>query len=221
MSNIEPEDDSNSEDDWILSACIAIVKPTEGIVEDVDEEKELVESKFEKMDNQDDIRIAYAKLYKVLEKHEKMYRLASKKLSDVEVEWEELSIKFEEAIQTIWALRFKNNFLAERTKKLEAELFQVRAQLERTSSAKLDEMLSLQKSASDQTGLGYVRTYVFHMLRTYVMILCNWLILWQNTLYLYLARLRMCLNTSRNYVSRSSVEAFKSIQEIKQKVKIH
>ena len=45
--------------------------------------------------------------------------------------------------------------MAEKTKKLEAELFQVRAQLERTSSAKLDEMLSIQKSASDQTGLGY------------------------------------------------------------------
>ena len=36
-----------------------------------------------------------------------------------------------------------------------------------------------------------VRTYVFHMLRTYVLILCNWLILWQNTLYLYLGRIRM------------------------------
>ena len=35
------------------------------------------------------------------------------------------------------------------------ELFQVRAQLKRTSSAKLDEMLSFQKSASDRTGLGY------------------------------------------------------------------
>ena len=45
--------------------------------------------------------------------------------------------------------------MAEKTKKLEAELFQVRAQLERTLSAKLDEMLSLQKSASDRTGLGY------------------------------------------------------------------
>ena len=45
--------------------------------------------------------------------------------------------------------------MAEKTKKLKAELFQVRAQLERTSSAKLDEMLSLQKSASDQIGLGY------------------------------------------------------------------
>ena len=45
--------------------------------------------------------------------------------------------------------------MAENTKKLEAELFQVRAQLERTSSAKLDEMLSIQKSASNRTGLGY------------------------------------------------------------------
>ena len=45
--------------------------------------------------------------------------------------------------------------MAEKTKKLEAELFQVRAQLERTSSAKLDEMLSFQKSSSDRTGLGY------------------------------------------------------------------
>ena len=52
-------------------------------------------------------------------------------------------------------MRFKNNFLTERTKKLEVELSQVKAQFERTSSAKLDEMLSLQKSASDRTGFGY------------------------------------------------------------------
>ena len=52
-------------------------------------------------------------------------------------------------------MRFENNFLVENTKKLEGELFQVKAQLERTSSAKLDEMLSLQKFASDRTGLGY------------------------------------------------------------------
>ena len=45
--------------------------------------------------------------------------------------------------------------MVEKTKKFEAELFQVRAQLERTLSAKLDEMLSLQKSSSNQTGLGY------------------------------------------------------------------
>ena len=45
--------------------------------------------------------------------------------------------------------------MVKKTKKHEAELLQVRAQLERTSSAKLDEMLSLQKSAFDRTSLGY------------------------------------------------------------------
>ena len=97
LSDIEPKDDSNNEDDGILNAFTTTVNPTEGIVEDVDEEEELVESNFEKMDEQDDIHTAYAKLYKVLEKHEKMYKLASKKLSDVELEREELSTKFDEA----------------------------------------------------------------------------------------------------------------------------
>ena len=64
-------------------------------------------------------------------------------------------MKVDKANQTIGTLRFENNFLAEKNKKLEVELFQIRAQLERTSSAKLDEMLSLQKSASDRTDLGY------------------------------------------------------------------
>ena len=50
LSDTEPEDDSNNEDDGILNAFTATVNPTEGIVEDVDEEKELVESKFEKID---------------------------------------------------------------------------------------------------------------------------------------------------------------------------
>ena len=88
-----------------------------------------------------------------------MYRLATKKLNEVELEREEISTKFDETNQTIGVLRFENNFLAEKTKKLEAKIFQVRAQLERTSSAKLDEMFSLQKSAFDRTGLGYNFSY--------------------------------------------------------------
>ena len=90
-----------------------------------------MESKFEKMDDQDDIHTAYEKLYKISEKHEKLYRLTTKKLSDVELDCEELSTKFDKANQTIRALSFENNFLAEKTKKLEVDLFQVRAQLER------------------------------------------------------------------------------------------
>ena len=38
-----------------------------------------------------------------------------------------------------------------------------------------------------------VRTHAFHLLGTYVNILCNWLIFWQNAFYLYLGRSRMFL----------------------------
>ena len=53
LSDTKPEDDFDNEDDGILNAFTATVNPTEGIVEDVDEEEELVESKFEKMDEQE------------------------------------------------------------------------------------------------------------------------------------------------------------------------
>ena len=67
LSNTEPEIESEDSDDkGILSAFIATVDPIKGVIEAVDEEKDLVESKFEKMDDQDDIHTAYAKLYKVL-----------------------------------------------------------------------------------------------------------------------------------------------------------
>ena len=54
LSDTEPEDDE------ILNTFTATVNPTEGIVEDVDKEEDLVESKFEKMDEQDDIHTTYA-----------------------------------------------------------------------------------------------------------------------------------------------------------------
>ena len=73
-SDIEPEDDSDNEDDGILNAFTATVNLTDGIVEDVVEEEELVESKFKKMDDQDDIYTAYEKLYKISERHEKLYK---------------------------------------------------------------------------------------------------------------------------------------------------
>ena len=123
LSDTEPKDDSDNDDEGILNAFTTTLNATKGIVEEVDEEEDLVESKFEKMDKQDDIHTAYAKLYKVFEKHKKLYRLATKKLSDVELEREEISTKFDETNQSIGALKFENNFLAEKTKKLEAELF--------------------------------------------------------------------------------------------------
>ena len=156
LSDIEPEADSNNSDqDGIVSDFTTTVESLEEVVALIDEEEELMESKFKKMDEQDGIHTAYSKLYKVSEKHEKFYRLATRKLSEVELEREELSTKVDEANQTIKALRFENNFLAKKTKKLGVELSQVKAQLKRTSSAKLDEMLNVQKPASNKTSLGY------------------------------------------------------------------
>ena len=123
LSDIELEIESNdNNDEGILSAFTVTVDPIEGVTETEDDDEDLVVSKFEKMDKQDDIYIAYAKVYKVSEKHEKLYRLATKKLSDVELDREELSTKVDETNQTIGVLQFKNKFLAERIKKLEAEL---------------------------------------------------------------------------------------------------
>ena len=53
--------------------------------------------------------------------------MATRKINEVELECEELSTKVDEVNQTIGALRFENNLLVEKTKKLDAELFQVRA----------------------------------------------------------------------------------------------
>ena len=58
LSNTELEDDSNNEDNEILNAFTATINPTDGIVKDVVKEEELVESKFEKMDDQDNIHTA-------------------------------------------------------------------------------------------------------------------------------------------------------------------
>ena len=156
LSDMEPKANSDESDqDGIVNAFTSTVESTEEVVDVIDEEEELMESKFEKMDDQDDIHTTYTKMYKVSEKYEKLYKLATRKFSEVELEHEELSTKVDEANQTIGTLRFENNLLVEKTKKLDAELFQVRAQLERTSSSKLNEMINFQKSTFDKIGLGY------------------------------------------------------------------
>ena len=58
-----------------------------------------------------------------------------------------------------------------------------------------------------------VKTYVFHMLGTYVTILCNWLILQQNTLYLYLGRSRMCLILQETLFQIQMLKSWKSVQD--------
>jgi len=51
LSDTEPEDDSDNEDDGILNAFTATVNPTKGIDKEVDDEEDLEDSKFKKMDD--------------------------------------------------------------------------------------------------------------------------------------------------------------------------
>ena len=51
LSDTDLEDDSDNKDDRILNSFTTTINPTDGIVENVVEEEELVESKFEKMDD--------------------------------------------------------------------------------------------------------------------------------------------------------------------------
>ena len=58
-----------------------------------------------------------------------------------------------------------------------------------------------------------VGTYVIHLLGTYVTILYNWLIFWQNTLYLYLGRSRMCLILQETMFQDLVLKTCKSVQD--------
>ena len=87
LSDIEPEADSeDSDQEGTFMAFTSTIESSNESEEPVDEGEEPMESKFEKMDEDDDIHTAYSKLYKNFEKHEKLYRLATRKLSEVELE---------------------------------------------------------------------------------------------------------------------------------------
>ena len=65
-------------------------------------------------------------------------------------------VKLDETTRLVETLAVENTSLEEKVKNLEVKLSQARTQIERMSSAKLDEVLSVQKPSSNKTGLGYV-----------------------------------------------------------------
>ena len=68
-----------------------------------------------------------------------------------------------DANELITAMKIENMSLIEKVKSLEFELLVTREQIGRTSSFKLDNMLSVQKSTFDKNGLGYVKSSLSFM----------------------------------------------------------
>ena len=56
-------------------------------------------------------------------------------------------------------------------------------------------------------------TYAIHLLGIYITILCNCLILWQNALYMYLGRSRICLILQETVFQDQVLKSYESVQE--------
>ena len=87
MSDTEPKANfDESDQDGIVSAFTSTVESSKEVVDLIDEE---------------DVHTTYAKLYRVSEKHEKLYQLATRKLNEVELEREQLSTKLIKLIKPL------------------------------------------------------------------------------------------------------------------------
>ena len=79
-----------------------------------------------------------------------------KKINPLEQEKKNLLLKLFDANELLNSVKIENMTLLEKVKSLELELFVAREQIDRTSTSKLDDMLNVQKSIYDKTGLGFV-----------------------------------------------------------------
>ena len=125
-------------------------------------DKVIVESASNSGDSFDDevpkkltLQEAYDKLCTKFIKAEKTSYLCRKELNVVKTKKVELLVKLDETTRLVETLVMENTSLEEKVKNLEVELIQARTQMERVSSAKLDEVLSAQKPTSNKTDLGY------------------------------------------------------------------
>ena len=82
--------------------------------------------------------------------------LCLKKINTLELEKKIFLLKLFDANELLNSIKIKNISLLEKVKSLELELSVARDQIDRTSTSKLYEMLHVQKSISDKTGLGFV-----------------------------------------------------------------
>ena len=105
-----------------------------------------------------DIQEAYNKLCKVVTKDAMSVELGLKKIASLELDKNNLLVNLFIVTELLNNVKFENILLLEKIKNLEHELFVAREQTNRSASSKLDHLLSVQKSLSDKTGLGFVES---------------------------------------------------------------
>ena len=109
-------------------------------------DKVIVESASDSEDSSDDevpkkltLQEAYDKLCIEFIKSEKTSHLCRKEFNEVKID---MLVKLDETTRLVETLVVENTLLEKKVKNIEVELSQARTQIERMSSAKLDEVLS-------------------------------------------------------------------------------
>ena len=105
-----------------------------------------------------DLQEAYNKLYKVAAKDAISVELGLKKIASLELDKKNLLVNLFDATELLNNVKIENMLLLEKVKNLEHELSVAREQTDRSASSKLDYMLSVQKSPSNKTSLGFVES---------------------------------------------------------------
>ena len=112
-------------------------------------------SSFDEVPKKMTLQEAYDKLCTEFIKSEKTSYLCRKEFNEVKTEKADLLVKLDKTTRLVETLILENTSLEEKVKNLKVELSQAKTQIDRMSSAKLDEVLSVQKPISDKIGLGY------------------------------------------------------------------
>ena len=105
------------------------------------------------------IQETYDRLCTEFIKSEKTFHLYRKELNEVKTEKVELLVKLDKTTRLVKTLVVENTSLEEKVKNLKVEHSQARTQIERMSSAKLDEVLSAPNPSSNKIGLGYAISF--------------------------------------------------------------
>ena len=105
-----------------------------------------------------DLQEAYNKLCKIAAKDAMNVELGLKKIASLELEMKILLGKLFDTNDLLNNVKTENMLLLEKVKNLEYELSVTREQTNRSTSSKLNHILSIQKSLSDKTGLGFVES---------------------------------------------------------------
>ena len=100
-----------------------------------------------------DLQEAYDKCCKVAAKDAMNVELGLKKIESLELDKKNLLVKLFDANELLNNVKTKNMLLLDKVKSLELDL-----SVARSASSKLDQLLGVQKSSSDKSGLGFVES---------------------------------------------------------------